>query len=251
MKTFWMSLWVFVMVCFCGCKRDSELVGAGKLYTVPKATEPLTLDANWDKPFWRAIPPLTLDEFMGDRPAHFPLTQAKLAWDEQYVYVIFRVEDRFVRAVATETHQFVCLDSCVEFFFTPQPTTETGYFNLEMNCIGTILLYHQTARGENQRTIDPADVATIQVATSLPKGVAIEAEITAPQVWTVEYAIPLAMLGKYAPVKKPAAGVRWRANFYKCADQTSAPHWLTWNRVDRPKPDFHRPEYFGVLEFVE
>jgi hypothetical protein len=57
------------------------------------------------------------------------------------------------------------------------------------------------------------------------------------------------MLEKYTNVKRPATGVQWRANFYKCGDKTSHPHWLTWSVVDKPEPDFHRPEFFGILEF--
>ena len=39
------------------------------------------------------------------------------------------------------------------------------------------------------------------------------------------------------------------ANFYKCGDDTTKPHFLSWNPVKAPKPDFHRPEQFGVLNF--
>jgi len=39
------------------------------------------------------------------------------------------------------------------------------------------------------------------------------------------------------------------ANFYKCGDDTSKRHYLSWNPVKTPNPDFHRPEYFGTLNF--
>jgi hypothetical protein len=57
------------------------------------------------------------------------------------------------------------------------------------------------------------------------------------------------ILQKYAPVQRPGPTVTWRANFYKCGDKTSHPHWLTWNPVDKPRPDFHLPQYFGTLVF--
>ena len=41
-----------------------------------------------------------------------------------------------------------------------------------------------------------------------------------------------------------------KANFYKCGDKLSVPHYLSWNPVTTEKPDFHRPEYFGLLEFA-
>ena len=45
-------------------------------------------------------------------------------------------------------------------------------------------------------------------------------------------------------------GKTFRANFYKCGDMLSVPHYVTWNPVGTPKPDYHRPEYFGELKFV-
>jgi hypothetical protein len=27
------------------------------------------------------------------------------------------------------------------------------------------------------------------------------------------------------------------------------PHYLSWNRIDIPQPDFHRPDFFGELKF--
>ena len=59
------------------------------------------------------------------------------------------------------------------------------------------------------------------------------------------------ILEKYAQVTHPQPGGIWRANFYKCADKTSHPHWLTWSVVDKPRPDFHVPQFFGILEFEE
>jgi len=51
-------------------------------------------------------------------------------------------------------------------------------------------------------------------------------------------------------VANPAPGVAWRANLNKCADGMSHPHWLTWAPVGVPRPDLHRPEFFGILEFT-
>ncbi len=36
-------------------------------------------------------------------------------------------------------------------------------------------------------------------------------------------------------------------NLNKCASATSAPHYLSWNPIDTPTPDFHRPEFFGKI----
>lgn len=218
-------------------------------YQVERLDGPMTIDGRWDKSAWQAVRPLVLTHHMGTKPEHFPKVEAKLRYDDAALYVIFRVEDRYVRAVAARHQDSVCRDSCVEFFFTPGTDTSQGYFNLEMNCGGTMLFNHQLAPGKDQVRIAADDLAQVEVATSMPR--IVDPEITKPTRWTAEYRLPLAILDKYFPIVpvKPAPGVTWRANVYKCADATSHPHWLTWSYVDKPKPNFHVPAFFGTLEF--
>lgn len=218
------------------------------IYRVKQTVLPPAIDADWDKPAWQAIEPLEVARFMGERPAHLPHVQTRLLYDREALYVIFRVADRYVRAVARAHQEAVWQDSCVEWFFTPGEDVTRGYFNLEMNCGGTMLLHQQVVPRRNKVVVAAADLGRIQVAHSLPA--IVDPEMPGMVTWTVEYRLPLDVLSVYArDVCRPAPGVRWRANFYKCADQTSHPHWLTWSPVDHPKPDFHRPDSFGVLEF--
>lgn len=224
----------------CGDKIPME-------YHVKKATGVFDPNNGWESRFWANAGELQLCNFMGQKPEHFPPTRAKVLYDANNIYVMFSVSDRYVRAVAKKFQDSVCRDSCVEFFFTPGEDISKGYFNLETNCGGVILLYHQTSRSENRRSVADEDCEQIKIAASLPR--TVEPEITEPTSWTIQYAIPYTMLQKYAPVMIPQKGVRWRANFYKCADATSHPHWLTWAKVARPKPDFHLPEFFGTIVF--
>lgn len=235
----------------CSNSNKLETKKMPKTYKVKRLTASRTfIDANWDKPQWTRIQPLDVQLFMGDDPAHKPKTQAKLFYDDKNIYVIFKVQDNYIRAVNTDYQSPVSRDSCVEFFFTPGPDTTKGYFNLETNCIGTVLLYHQTARDENKTEIAAADLDQIAIATSLPKE-PIDPERQGPVTWILEYRLPIKMLEKYHSVTKPTPGVKWYANFYKCADRTSQPHWLTWSLVDKEEPDFHLSEFFGTLEFTE
>lgn len=205
------------------------------------------IDANWDKFPWKNIRSEPIRNYMGEKPKHIPETRVKIAGDDGAIYVIFRVEDRYVRAVTTGYQGNVCQDSCVEFFFTPNGDLSKGYFNLEMNCGGTALFAFQQAPRKGTISIPESEYNKIKVAHSLPK--IVDPEIEIPVTWTVEYRIPIEIMEKYCPVTFPASKVTWQANFYKCADRTSHPHWLAWSRVDFPTPQFHLPESFGVLEF--
>lgn len=218
-----------------------------RVYRVQKAKIPVKIDANWEKDIWKGVPAVQVDKYMGTVPDHQPRTQAKVLYDDDAIYVIFRVEDRYVRAIAGNFHDSVCHDSCAEFFFTPGNDTAKGYFNFEINCGGTMLVHFQKTACEDRRKLDIADCEMVTIAHTMPKIVA--PEIVNPTMWVLEYSIPLAMLEKYSPVTKPTQGVIWKGNFYKCGDKTSHPHWATWAPVGLSKPDFHQPGFFGQLEF--
>ncbi len=203
---------------------------------------------SWDRGAWADIEPLELSCFMGSEPKHRPLTRAKLLYDHSCVHVRFRVEDRYVLAAASRHQDNVCSDSCVELFFAPEDRLDHGYFNVEVNCGGTVLLHHQLARQTQDVAVDPAFIHRMAVRSSLPRRT--PPELSHPLVWTVGYRIPFRSLRRYAPVTVPEPGVGWRANLYKCADDSSHPHWLTWAHVDNPTPDFHLREFFGTLRFA-
>lgn len=213
---------------------------------VVRHEQPPRPDAAWHTSPWAATSALQLDHFMGSRPAHFPRTQVKIGYSDKGLHLLFRVDDQYVRAVATVDQGKVWEDSCVEFFFTPGLEISRGYFNLEMNCGGTLLLHFQP--GGRERVILPLEeCARIERYHTLPR--IVEPEMVDPVVWSVGYTIPLGLLQRYCPVAQPASGVRWRGNFYKCADKSSHPHWLTWASVEFPRPRFHLPDFFGVLQF--
>lgn len=217
-------------------------------HAVPRISVPPVVDADWHSSLWSGLEALSLNNFLGmDPPAHRPRTQVKVAYRPDALYWIFRVEDRYVRAVAERHQDPVCRDSCVEFFFVPGSDIAQGYFNIEINCGGAVLFHWQPVPKRDAVVVAEADVAALSVAASLPK--TVDPEIVEPTVWTVACRLPVAVLQRYAPVAAPAPGVVWRANFYKCGDATSHPHWLTWSPVDPSPFGFHRPDVFGELVF--
>lgn len=220
-----------------------------RIYYVKKCSHNNAIDADWNKLFWHDVKPIPVrvSNWVEPRPATFPQAEVKLQYDDSHIYVIFRVRDRYVKAVTTQIHGPVYKDSCVEFFFSPNRKQMNAYFNIEINCCGTILAQYHTGPRKNSRFLNNADCRKIQVAsTSGP----IQIEIKKPMTWTVEYAIPLEILLHYMEIEKPAPGICWRGNFYKCADASSFPHWISWLPISGKTPDFHRPDCFGLLEFI-
>ncbi len=221
-------------------KKDS-------VYNVARLKEPMKIDAKWDKPQWKNVPPIEITNYMGTIPAFKPEAQAKMMYDDKNLYVIFHVKDRYVRCITNEINGPVWEDSAVEFFFAPETEKPLLYFNLETNCGGTPLMHFNMVPRKESKQLSKEDIKMIEIAHTLPQ--IIDPEMKDPVTWTLEYRIPIAMLEKYSAITSPAKGVEWRANFYKIAENSSNPHYITWSVVDIEKPDFHRPEFFGKLIF--
>lgn len=222
-------------------------------YTVQRAPSPLgTPNADWHRPQWETAETLEVTHFSWEDSGHHPRTCARLAYDDDFLGIIFQVEDKYVRAVAENFQDSVCSDSCVEFFVAPLPDSD-AYFNFEVNCGGTMLVRRCTTEEESQAGVEAvavtaADFATIALATSLPK--IVEPEITEPTTWTLEYHLPFALFTTYFDIAPPTSGTAWKGNFYKCGDQTSHPHWGSWAPVGTPKPSFHQPSSYQPILFA-
>ncbi len=208
---------------------------------------------NWDAPSWRQAGEVRLLNALPLTGDHRPDTRVKMLYGDDGLHGIFKVADRFVRAVNIGNQAMVCLDSCVEFFV--QPAGCRNYLNFEMNCGGSLLCFdisdHRRTNGgfAAYSKLKDAELDTVVRRASLP--LRVEPEITVPTTWTLGFFIPLALLAAHFPgIGEPRCwrGQVWRAGFFKCADETSHPHWLTWTAIT--EHNFHLPEHFGELHFA-
>lgn len=224
-----------------------ENVKGQSLYKVNKLTQSITIDANWNKSQWQNIEAINIKNYMGELPSFCPSVQAKMMYNNENIYIIFRVSDRYVRCITKDINGSVWDDSAVEFFFAPDTSLPLRYFNLEINCGGTPLMHYNLIPRKEFKKLSNEDIEKIEIAHSLPQ--IVDPEIKEQVTWTLEYRIPIDILRKYSNITQPKPGIIWRANFYQCADKTSNPHYLTWSIVDNNKPDFHLPQFFGILKF--
>lgn len=222
-----------------------------KQYLVRRTAAPPAAGNAWTDRVWQGTETLEVGEFHPEGSAHRPRTQARLLHDGKELHGMFRVEDRFVRCLRTEPQSHVCADSCVEFFVWPRETN--GYINFEFNCGGTVLSkYFADPFMENERRhreavpVEPELLARIGIWHSMPK--TVDPEIEGPVEWTLQFHIPLEVLERHLGDLKPLSGSHWRANFFKCGDETSHPHWASWNPIGE-ELNFHQPLRFGTIEF--
>jgi hypothetical protein len=174
---------------------------------------------------------------------YYPEVRFNMAYGKKEIFLKFYVMEEYFKAEKTETNQMVSEDSCVEFFVSP--ADDHIYYNFEFNAIGTCLLGSGTGRSDNV-TAQAKIVSGIRRLASA--GDRFQEERAGPVEWTITLAIPFTTFFRHKV--EYIKGMSFRANFYKCGDKLSVPHYLTWSPVKTPNPDYHRPEYFGTLKFI-
>lgn len=168
-----------------------------------------------------------------------PICRFKIARSSQSLFIHFNVIEKNIRALYSIDQQAVWEDSCVEFF-CKQPEQEF-YYNFEFNCIGTCLATKRKGREEDVQPLSEQNMKSIKRYASL--GNEQFNEKTGHFEWELTVEIPFEIM-EIAYGNLPET---LRANFYKCGDGTSIPHYLSWNHIATETPDFHRPDFFGEI----
>jgi hypothetical protein len=172
-----------------------------------------------------------------------PDARFNIAYSDKEIFLKYYIIEDFVKAEMTESNQMVCEDSCIEFFVSP--ADDGIYYNFEFNAIGTCLLGTGTSRKDSVRA-PVSIIETIRRKGSF--GTVPFKERKGKQSWTITIAIPLTAFFRHNITE--LKGKTFRANFYKCGDKLTRPHYLTWNLISTQNPDYHQSEYFGMLKFV-
>ena len=167
-----------------------------------------------------------------NRGIALPTVMANVNADGEFLQVEFFVEEPLdcFRAEVMEDAGHSWEDSCVELFLQ-SPANPSEYFNFETTSRGFILAAHGPDR-ENRTLLDSAQLTKIERAKQLASVIGDFIS------WSVSLRIPASTF----------EGVQLRGNLYKCADKAKTPHYLSAFPIETEKPDFHRPEFFQILE---
>lgn len=171
-----------------------------------------------------------------------PEVKFKIAYCQDQILLKYYVNEESILAKETRINGDVYKDSCVEFFISTNEN-ET-YYNFEFNCIGIPHVGYGPGRA-NRAPVDPEVLKLIEVRSSL--GNQPFEEKTGGHHWDMMMIIPKECLTHDKDIV--LKGLKGNANFYKCGDETSQPHFVTWNPIGTETPDYHQSAYFGELSF--
>lgn len=164
-----------------------------------------------------------------------------IAHNNREIFLRFFVEEQSILAMVTEDNGEVWTDSCVEFFIS---FDDTGYYNFEFTCIGKMLLGF---RKEKNNAIHAPQAILDTIWRESTLGNRPFPERKGDCAWELSVKIPLTAFMKHAFTS--LSGIKAKANFYKCGDKLSVPHFLSWSPIDHPTPNFHLEKYFGTVSF--
>ena len=186
-------------------------------------------DAVWDN-----IPAAAVGNWLWRRD-YTPATEAKLAVIEGeglYVRMASREKDPVSRHF--EYGEQVWVDSAMEFFFSVR---EGGtYVNLEMNSAGNKLIGVGAGRDGRVPIDEYFPCPPVKAAVG-------------PEGWRAECFFKKSDLDRVFGDFPCCDGAVLYGNFFKVGEETGRPHYGAWAAIDWPEPDFHRPEFFGRIEF--
>lgn len=168
---------------------------------------------------------------------YIPCVQFQVAYTDQAILVHYSVQEEYVKGQYIRPNENVWEDSCVEFFISFD-SRET-YYNVEFNVLGVGLVGYGTSVKSDRNRLSAEEILQINAFSSVQT-------IDGKKSWQQILQIPFSVFKVNAEDLK---GKQAHANFYKCGDALPNPHFIAWNDIDNPTPNFHLPQFFGEVSF--
>jgi hypothetical protein len=167
-----------------------------------------------------------------------PEVQFKIGYTQEHLVLQYDVVEEQLRGNYSETNQNVWEDSCVEFFISFDGRKH--YYNLEFNLIGTGLIGYGPAEKASRNRLDTTTIEQVRTYSLIERN-------GSDKRWSMIEVIPFTVFQFDDLVD--LKGKLIHGNFYKCGDHLKQPHFISWNKIENPTPNFHLPEFFGEMVF--
>lgn len=228
-------------------------------YQCHHTSTPPTIDGTLNDPAWDAAP--WSHDFLDIRgPEHTKprfRTRAKLLWDDEFLYVGGQLEEPHVWSSMTERNTWLFEENNFELFLDPDGDG-LNYYEFEINPLGTIWeLTLPKPYAEGGVAVDPTNLPGLRTA------VQVDGTLNDPgdtdRGWSVGVALPWADLASYNQGQTPPSpGDEWRMNLMRIewshevvdGEYRKGTEQDFWVWSPQYAVDMHKPEHWGVLEFV-
>ena len=180
-------------------------------YIALKASGDIKIDGIADEETWKSAP--WTDYFIDIEGTKIPQlkTQAKILWDDSFLYVFAALEEPNVWATLKQRDTVIFYNNDFEVFIDPDGDTH-NYYELEINALNTVWDLFLTKPYRNgTKVLDSWDIRDLKSA------VAVNGTLNDPSDtdvgWSLEIAIPWAFISENSRNAKPPENSFWRMNF--------------------------------------
>ncbi|MFH0796483.1 MAG: carbohydrate-binding family 9-like protein [Candidatus Omnitrophota bacterium] len=240
----------------CGVKtkglQQNKTAIPKKPYHCLFTAEPIKVDGILDEPAWEKAN--VLNFFI---PATFkePIskTEARVLYDNKYLYVGFKAYDQDVWGFLTERDTYTCTEDVLEVFIKTDPQLHPDgpdpYFNFEINPLGTVLDAFNVKRGAagNYKRWSDWNCEGLKIAAQV-KGTFNDWR-DKDEYWTLEVAIPFTSLPTLSG-RSPQRGDIWLLNLARYDYSVYLPKGCELTScAPLSKVDYHLHEDFLKLTF--
>ena len=212
------------------------------VYHVLKTTVPIVVDGHLDDPSWQRAKDVGAFVNNEDGSPSQLRTQAKIVYDNDFIYFGFRVWDQDIWSTYENRDEHLWTEEVVEVFIKASPT-DPSYIELEVNPLGTMLdIYLLDIR----KPLRYPSWNSEKLRWAIDVTGSVDGKPGDTQ-WTCEMALPLEDVVT-APNTPPDPGDRWRVNLYRVESRPEK-GGLAWSPT--LKNDFHVPDMFGEIIFSD
>jgi len=199
--------------------------------SLPVAANGFPIEADWQ----RTAPARFSHDWQGEDEDPQRQTEVRVLWDDCELFVRFRCWYRtfyvFPDAEGSGRRDALWDRDVAEVFLQPDRFGEKYYKEFEISPNGQWLDLDITPQG--LRHINSGMSSLVRLDESRRE-------------WTADLAIPMDALALRFDPANP-----WRVNFFRCEGIDPQRFYSAWQPTHTPEPNFHVPEKFGVLRFVD
>ena len=218
------------------CSSTTTIISALRL------AHEITLGAPHPAEEWSKATPIAFcADWQGKNSDPARQTEVRVMWTPRTLYLRFVCRYReltvFDDSDANGRRDHLWDRDVAEAFLQPDPSQTHHYKEFEVSPNGQWI----------DLDIGPSNIAREEpprdLKSSLTRSVYLDKE---KKVWAVELAIPMrALTANFDPK------AMWRVNFFRVEGKQEPRFYSAWQPTKTPEPNFHIPEAFGYLRFMD
>ncbi len=219
-------------------------------HTCFRAAEPPTIDGKLDDAIWRQAEATAVFARLDDKrdDGASLRTTAKMAWDDEALYVAWECEDPDIWSDITDRDGNLWEGEVVEIYIDPDGDGRE-YLEIELSPLGNVvdLRIPQAVDGVPQNLEDARKWDAEGLRSAVDVQGTLDNREDVDTGWTAEMAIPLRNFTGAENIP-PRIGDTWRVQLYRIEQGACLPNpqFSSWSVTDT----FHNPERFGRVVFA-